>query len=660
MHRTRTAGRRTAWALALWALVSSGADAQAPDLDRILSTTLDANTTASIRGGEATIRWQLQGPELSGEVLLDSDSEPPIVERTHHPEFHGGCTTVSRFEHSRSNRLGGRFAATADPPSRAAAELASDEHGARHLRFAYRQSDGHPARLRIRLHDPEPSDHAIYYLDGRAFDAIRFWARRSGESPPMDVGIADAQGDTAIHVGSLRELAVSPVHGEWTLVSIGLDEMPDLVDRRRLAALDLQPSRPGDGTIEIDNLSLCQATAAPDRPAPADAATAKAGRSLWVWHTSDLMVDPGRLVELIETVKERHIDRVYLQLPSALTQAFEDPGTDETIISTATASITPLRAVVGALTDAGAVVDALDGHASFALPDNHAEVEGAVKSVIRYNESSPPAARFAGAHYDIEPYLLPGFGGPARDAIIAGYLSVLKRIAAISRPAQLRFEVAIPFWFDSIRIHRSSRAVEGSLSYRVLSEAVIDLVDAVAIMDYRTHADGSNGTVALAASELEYASETGKRVRIGLETGFLANEEVLRFEGKGETGLPHRESSRPWIVVGSSSDGTHLYVVPSSRLGELPARLRRDNVGTASIRHWRAAQRVRIDSRRLTFYDVGIERLRSVISESTAEMRGYTAFEGFAIHYDRPYRRLLDQRGIGSNDEPTEPGQDQR
>ena len=83
-----------------------------------------------------------------------------------------------------------------------------------------------------------------------------------------------------------------------------------------------------------------------------------------------------------------------------------------------------------------------------------------------------------------------------------------------------------------------------------------------------------------------------------------------------------------------------------------------DAVESTGVRHWRAVQRVRIDSRRLTFYDIGIERLRSVIDESTAEMRGYTAFEGFAIHYDRPYRRLLDQRAEVSDDAAGH-GQDQ-
>ena len=54
----------------------------------------------------------------------------------------------------------------------------------------------------------------------------------------------------------------------------------------------------------------------------------------------------------------------------------------------------------------------------------------------------------------------------------------------------------------------------------------------------------------------------------------------------------------------------------SSRLIEMPAQLRSDGVESTSVRHWQAVQRVRIDARRLTFHDVGIERLRSVIDDA--------------------------------------------
>lgn len=671
MHRTRAAiCKASLRVLAVSFLVaptlaSAGAQDRTADLARILSTLLADADARSIVGGEATISWHTDGPALDADVRLADEIDVPIVELTHHPTIDAGCATVSRFEHSQRNRLGGRFAAIGDDPSQAVAELVADEHGARHLRFAYRQVPRGPARLRINLHDPDPKDHTVHYLDGRAFDTIRFWMRSPDESPSLDIGLADAAGNSPIHVGDSSELAAARA-GAWSLVSIALQEIPDLVDRSRLATLHLQPSRPGSGTIEIDNLSLCRGNAAPDRPASqpdaegsvADDSVAKgsgaesaAGKSLWVWHTSDLMTDRQQLAELATMVRRRNIDRVYLQLPSTLTNADGGvkPDRDRASAAAGESPRSALRTVIRSLSAAGAAVDALDGAASMALPQNHLEVERAVRAVIGYNETAPTDARFAGVHYDIEPYLLPGFGGERRSEIVDDYLTVLRRIAALTSPAGLRFEAAIPFWFDSIRLHRPSPQVDGSLSFRLLSEAVIDIVDAVAIMDYRTRFDGSNGTVALAASELEYASEGGKRVRIGLETGFLPDQDVLRFDGVGEPGIPHGEALRPWIVAADSAAGTRMYVVPSSQLSGLQERLHNDGADTESVRHWQGARPVHIDSRRLTFHDVGIERMRSVMVASTVEMRGYAAFEGFAIHYDRPYRRLLDQHAASAS-----------
>ncbi len=660
MRRTITAVCKGVLCALACGLANTSAQAQSSDLESILSTVLEDIDVASVRGGEATVSWSREGPVLSADVRLARDLDMPIVELNHHPEINGACVTVSRFEHSRRNRLGGRFAAAGNDPSEAVAELVAGDDGGRHLRFVYRSSHAGQARLRINLHDPDPSDHTVHYLDGRAFESIRFWIRAPDGGPAVDIGIADAAGDAPIHVGDSNELAASDTGVEWRLISLPLQELPQLLDRSRLATLHLQPSRPGGGAIEIDNLSLCRGSAEPDRPGASSVPViAAGGKSLWVWHTSELMADGAALHELATMVQQRGIDRVYLQLPSALTQAatrVDGRVVQEAVDSTA---LTALGSVIEALTEAGAAVDALDGAASFALSENHATVESDVASVIRYNEAAPPEARFAGVHYDIEPYLLPGFGGAQRVEIVTGYLTILERVAAMTASAELRFEVAIPFWFDSVRVHRPSSEIDGGLSFRLLSEAVIDIVDAVAIMDYRTRANGSNGTVALAASELEYASERGKRVRIGLETGFLPDQDLLRFEGEGERGRPRGDSPRPWIIVGSSAAGGRLYVVPAAKLAELPARLLHDGIDTASVRHWQAARPVRVDARRLTFHDVGIESMRSVIEESTAEMQGYTAFEGFAIHYDRPYRRLLDRESMRAVDgeEVPDPGQ---
>jgi len=71
---------------------------------------------------------------------------------------------------------------------------------------------------------------------------------------------------------------------------------------------------------------------------------------------------------------------------------------------------------------------------------------------------------------------------------------------------------------------------------------VQDLYDYVAIMDYRNHAEGSDGILAHAAEELAYADAHGKTVVIGLETGDAEPAKVT-FHGLGPAVLD-REMNR--------------------------------------------------------------------------------------------------------------------
>ena len=70
----------------------------------------------------------------------------------------------------------------------------------------------------------------------------------------------------------------------------------------------------------------------------------------------------------------------------------------------------------------------------------------------------------------------------------------------------------IPFWLDGITLEwRGHRAT--------VAEHAIGLFDFVTLMDYRNRADGGDGIVSHARTEMEIAERLGKRVVIGLETG---------------------------------------------------------------------------------------------------------------------------------------------
>ena len=254
--------------------------------------------------------------------------------------------------------------------------------------------------------------------------------------------------------------------------------------------------------------------------------------------------------------------------------------------------------------------------------------------VIDYNTAVPPEARFVGVHLDVEPYLLDGWS-TAREEIVAGYLRMLDVVRARTADAGLELDVAVPFWFDSVAVHRQ---VGDRVERLSLTEEVLARVDSIAVMDYRTETGGSNGLLALGAGELAAAAEQGRDVWIGLETTWLPDQTFVRFRGEARAGLPESGEQDWWVV---ETPGT-LWAVRGDALDELGDRLQ--DIDLAQTRHW-PAHAVEVPASRQTFYDLGFKALLETMRQTVAQLDGHPAFAGLALHYDRPLRRLLDAAG---------------
>ncbi len=588
--------------------------------------------TEAIRGGELRIVDLQEGRVLRIGDLETTPAGLP-VEASRRPEYAGDCFVVSDFEFASRNRLGGRFSSFERAPSSASVDLIRDQDGRRVLRFRYARRDHGFAGLAIGLAPREPEQGTRYYLDASGFSTLSFWVRGGSQGTDPRLRLADASA-SATELGKLASFLPSGrLEPRWQRAVIPLSELPAKIDRRRLAKLVLEVAGPGDGDIDLDRLALCRGTALPDLPsAPAPAPpNAPSPLALWIWHTSDLIGDRTATDRLAAFVAAQGIQRVYLQLPGRLIGAAAGTALEADVIE-------PLRALVATLTGAGAEVFGLDGSAEYALAKWHDRVVQAVRNVGRYNRRVSPNGRFSGVHYDVEPYLLPGFADASRQLIITAYVALLERIGTAARDADLWFEAAIPAWFDSVRITSAS---SDALRFKPLSELVIDRTDSVAIMDYRTRADGSNGTIALAESELAYAHAVGKKVWVGLETTTLPDEEILMFEGEGEPGLPTAGGTNGWIIAAPLAQGWHLAFVPARALALLIESLERSQVELDAIRHWRVTRHTRVPASRLTFANLGADRLHEVMRESEIEMRRQPSFAGFAIHYYRPYAQML-------------------
>jgi len=370
------------------------------------------------------------------------------------------------------------------------------------------------------------------------------------------------------------------------------------------------------------------------RPPPPGGTRSTRRRALWVWNTGEMLEDaPGR-DRFLSFVAEQRIDRVFLYLPAARGQAVAAG-----FVPFDGAALGPL---VAALDARGARTYALDGDPYYARPENREGVLSTVRRVVDYNRGAPTSERFAGVHYDVEPYLLPGFQGPRRAEILEQYASLVADLAEAAHHGGLTLGVDIPFWLDG-RDEATGEPFEidvGGVRRPVLDE-VLSHVDDVAVMAYRTTANGPGGVVTQAAREVARASAAGVGVYVGLETGPVYDEELCTFRGPARSGLP-KLADAPWVVVESLGDrrARVWYLEGAESLDSLAVA-----TAGAPLRFWYAGARARLPGSDLSFQSLGADSLSAVSDAVVRELGGEDSFRGIAFHDYKSMEALLDEGG---------------
>lgn len=215
----------------------------------------------------------------------------------------------------------------------------------------------------------------------------------------------------------------------------------------------------------------------------------------WVWRYRDALRQ-GR--QLLDTCKRYGCGRLLVQMPS-----LEDPAG----VWAGYARFFKLANELGI--DAWA----LDGE-----PQAIHNPRPIIEKLKKLRMTSMGQDAF-GLQLDIEPYLLEDFVADA-----SGYLRYLAAIDAIkgALPQGARLSVVMPFWFVSQSVHGRPLAFE-----------VMDRVDEIAVMSYRTDLDELG---AIAEDTLRYGDLIGSPVWLSLETTALPVERhvVLKQEQQRE------------------------------------------------------------------------------------------------------------------------------
>ena len=160
---------------------------------------------------------------------------------------------------------------------------------------------------------------------------------------------------------------------------------------------------------------------------------------MWVWQR-EYVVDLWERTLMLDFCRSHGIGSIFVQVHFDKTEqdnyVFADPQAWHDLLVMANAL--------------GIRVEALDGAGDMAFAVNRADTVSRLEAVLDFHLAQPENARFAGIHYDIEPYTTPRWkSGEQREVAVEllGTLSELRKIVSEADPS-LTFANDIPFWYD--------------------------------------------------------------------------------------------------------------------------------------------------------------------------------------------------------------------
>jgi hypothetical protein len=567
----------------------------------------------------------LNKPEGDEIVLYDIREQRPRVKepegpRGATPSLDGGTLLIDHFNQGNVNRLGGYFNVFFRIPSQAKMGIGMAPDGEPALKFSYENRKQGFAGFWVHLFNFKAPPAQRKYLDATPFRFLTFKIRGEQGGEKLQLRIADRnleKKEDSLLLGHLNTfLPGGKVTRGWQQVWVPLAKLPARMNWEELASVVVQVSGEDKGRVFIQDLAFTEKINAPIPVGKRPVSTQQPLRTaMWLWETNKMVESRVEQSALIDFCHDRKITDLFVQIPYEAEFA-QGKWTLQW-------EMARMRPLMRRLHDAGIRVHALDGAPKYALKKNHDRVIALIKKIIEFNQAAPRQERFVGIRFDIEPYLLREFGGVQRKRVLQEYLELLHRSRALTRSAQLVLGVDVPFWFDAYNEFFEPVA---SIQGRPMSEHIIDIVDNVGIMDYRTVAYGADGVIAHGADELRYAEQIRKKVFIGLETVVLPDETLYEFGSAG------KGASRLWIEP-LDEDRIRLHWLPS----ESPR-------PGSKTRELAQTRKVFVPSSKLTFQQLQPSDLKEVIDQAEPELRRFSSFEGFVIHSYESFRPWLQRK----------------
>jgi len=532
-------------------------------------------------------------------------------ERSAPPRFAAGAFLVQP-DGNNANALGGLFNGFARAPARSEVSIEPGPDGVDALAFAYDKRPGTFAGFWMHLFDTRAAAPDRVYLDARGAAWLTFEIRGDVGGEPVRLQLADRAWEKKQDSWPVDDVAAlidgGRIDTSWRRAWLSLDRLDQpgsRLDRSRLASLvflvDPEGQNPRQGRVWIRGVALTTPRTAPTVAMRPTAIARPEKKAMWLWETRRIIDSAAELERLVAFCRAQAMTDLFVQLPYTAPLIDNQWGQtwDQAGMQRFNAALHPVR------------VHALDGAAFYVRPEWHPRLVTTVAQVAAYNKAHRPAERFAGVRFDVEPYLLDAWQGSGKEAVLRDYVALLGKLATAAHKGGLSFGVDIPFWFDGR--DELTGALAAPYEGRPVLERVLDLVDNIGVMDYRTLAYGADGVLTHGANELALATAKKKEVFIGLETVKLPDERLLTFDerrGAGET-----------LIVSALAGGR-------ARLELLPA-------GTpipAGARTLGLRDAILVPADKLTFANLGRAALERTMMLARPALLAEPSFVGFVLH----------------------------
>jgi hypothetical protein len=207
---------------------------------------------------------------------------------------------------------------------------------------------------------------------------------------------------------------------------------------------------------------------------------------------------------------------------------------------------------------AGIAVEGVEGDPNMVVPAGLQASLSRARAFARYQQQAPLAERLAGLQYDVEPYILPGWG---LDPV--SYTGWGDAILQLAQAAGEPIDLVLPFW------------IAGEEGGRDFLRRITPVVRGLTIMSYRTEAPLLSQ---VAEPLLAWGAREGKPVRLALEAGALADETEQVYEPSPSGTFAILPGAEPRVLLLNSAGaipGAAMYtprsqtVIPATRISFL-------------------------------------------------------------------------------------------